>query len=323
MIDILKEARQALEIEARGIQGLIPRLDESFRVAVQLMFDCTGKVVTTGMGKSGHVANKIAATLSSTGTPALYIHPGEASHGDLGMVRGTDVVLALSNSGESEEVLRLLSPLRRMGASIIAMTGNADSELARRADVHLDAAVDQEACPLGLAPTASTTAALALGDALAVVLLRMRDFTPENYALFHPGGSLGKKLMTTVSDVMDSGDKLPLASRDATLHEVIPVLQEKRWGLACIVDDSGRLVGSFSVGDLTRLHLNHKGTGFMDDPVHRHMNPNPKTVSPDLLAAKALHTMETNNIRALFAVDEANRPVGIIGLYEALRAIDY
>lgn len=323
MIDILKEARQALEIEVRGIQGLIPRLDESFRRAAQMMFDCTGKVVTTGIGKSGHVANKIAATLSSTGTPALYVHPGEASHGDLGMVRGTDVVLALSNSGASEEVLRLLSPLRRMGAAVIAMTGNSESELARRADVHLDAAVEQEACPLGLAPTASTTAALALGDALAVVLLRMRDFTPENYALFHPGGSLGKKLMTKVSDVMDSGDKLPLASREATVRQVIPVLQEKRWGLACIVDETGRLVGSFSVGDLTRLHLNHTGTAFMDNPVHRHMNPNPKTAGPDLLAAKALHTMETHNIRALFAVDEANRPIGIIGLYEALRAIDY
>jgi arabinose-5-phosphate isomerase len=320
--DILAEARRALEIEQQAIGGLIRRLGPSFEQAVRLMFACTGKVVVTGMGKSGHVAHKIAATLASTGTMSFFLHPAEAIHGDLGMVGQDDVILALSNSGNTEEVVRLMAPLRRMGVKVIAMTGNPNSELAQRAEVHLDASVTQEACPLGLAPTASTTAAMALGDALAVCLLRLRNFKPEDYAVFHPGGSLGKKLMTTVRDLMDR-DKLPQIAVTRTVADALQEIQEKGYGVTCVVDAKGVLVGAFSMGDLTRLHLKDRTLGFMTQPIGEVMVRSPKTVAPDLLAAQALHVMETSKIRALFVVDPEGHPLGMVGLYEVLKAIDY
>ena len=322
MTDILAEARRALEIEKQAIAGLIERVGPPFEAAVRLMFACKGKIVVTGMGKSGHVGHKIAATLASTGTMAFFLHPAEAIHGDLGMVGPDDVILALSNSGATEEVVRLLGPLRRMGVKVIAMTGNAASELARRAEVHLDASVAEEACPLGLAPTASTTAAMALGDALAVCLLRLRKFSPEDYAVFHPGGSLGKQLMTTVQDLMDR-DKLPVVAQAAPVAAAIQEIQDKGYGVTAVVDAGGTLVGAFSMGDLTRLHLKDPSLGFMRHPVGDYMVRAPKSVSPELLAAQALHVMETHKIRALFVVDPAGRPVGMVGLYEVLKAIDY
>lgn len=323
MSRILEIAAKALEIEIEGLRGLIPRLGESFESAVKMILAGEGKVVVTGMGKSGHVAQKIAATLSSTGTKAFFLHPAEAVHGDLGIVNKEDIVLALSNSGKTEELIRLLGPLRRIGVPVIALTGDSSSELARRAEVALDVSVAEEACPLGLAPTASTTAALAMGDALAVCLLELRGFTPENYALFHPGGNLGKKLTVTVGDLMDSGDKLPLVRESDPVAGVITEIQEKRYGVTAVVDKEGLLTGSFSMGDFTRLHLNRASPDFMEQPISTHMVKEPRTVTVEVLAARALNMMESHTIRALFVVDDNSRPIGIIGLYEVLKAIDY
>jgi arabinose-5-phosphate isomerase len=321
--EILAEARRALEIEQQGLARLTARLDGTFAQAVRMLYDCRGKVVVTGVGKSGHVAHKIAATLASTGTPAFFLHPAEAAHGDLGMVGRDDVVLALSNSGKTEEVLRLLAPLRRMGVPIVAMTGDPLSELARRAELSLDVSVAQEACPLGLAPTASTTAAMAMGDALAVCLLRLRNFRQEDYAVFHPGGNLGKKLVTTVADLMVGGDGLPKVAETATVAETIAEIQRAGFGVTSVVNGEGVMTGAFSMGDFTRLNLRDPGRTFMDRPVAGFMTRNPKTISPEALAAQALNKMETHHIRALFAVDGEQRPVGIIGIYEVLQAIDY
>ncbi|MDH4224395.1 MAG: KpsF/GutQ family sugar-phosphate isomerase [Deltaproteobacteria bacterium] len=323
MSDILKTARQTLEIEIEGLRGLIPRLGEPFEKAARMMFACTGRVAVSGIGKSGHVSRKIAATLASTGTPAFFLHPAEALHGDLGMVTRQDVVLALSNSGQTEELVRLLAPLRRIGVPIISMTGNPASELARRAEIHLDVSVAKEACPLGLAPTASTTAALAMGDTLAVALLNMRNFREEDFALFHPGGSLGKKLVTTVADLMETGNRLPVVRETDPLSEVIPVMLDKNYGITAVVDGNGQLTGVFSLGDLTRMHLKDPSLGFLHKSVTDFMTRTPRTISPDALAAAALNIMETLKIRALIAVDPHNRPAGIIGLYEVLKAIDY
>jgi arabinose-5-phosphate isomerase len=322
-IDILAELKKALEIEVEGIQGLIARLDDSFLRAVELLFACRGKAVITGVGKSGHVARKMAATLSSTGTPSVYLHPVEALHGDLGILTCNDIVVALSNSGTTEEIVRLLGPLRRIGVQLVAMTGNPDSELARRAEVHLNVGVPREACPLNLAPTASTTAALAMGDAIAVTLLSLRHFQPEDYAVFHPGGNLGKKLMTTVADLMASGERLPRVDVDTPVETAVREVQAKNWGLTAVVDDSGRLMGAFSLGDLLRLHIKDPTLGFMKRPVREYMTAGPRAIAPDALAARALNIMETHNIRALFVTDAATRLVGIIGIYEVLKAIDY
>ena len=323
MSDILREARQALQIEIDGLTGLLSRVGESFEQAVRMILEREGKLVVTGVGKSGHIARKLAATFASTGTIAMFLHPAEAVHGDLGIVGKEDTVLVLSNSGETEELIALLGPLRRIGVPLITMTGNPASELAKRADVHLDVSVDKEACPLGLTPTASTTAALAMGDALAVCLLQLRGFTPEDYALFHPGGNLGKKLVTRVADLMDTEDKLPTVLESDTVQHVIAELQGKHYGLTAVLDGNGTLKGVFSMGDLIRLHLSDPSLAFMQEPISGFATTDPKTTIPDALAARALNIMETHNIRALFAVDEAGKPVGIIGLYEVLRAIDY
>ena len=323
MTDILSEVKRALEIELEGIQGLMSRLDDTLVQAVQMLFACRGKVIVTGVGKSGHIANKIAATLSSTGTKAFFLHPAEALHGDLGMTDREDIVLALSNSGRTEELLRLLGPLRRIGVRLIAMTGDAESELARRAEVHLDVSVPREACPLNLAPTASTTAALALGDAIAVTLLSLRNFKPEDYALLHPGGNLGKKLMTTVGDLMDGGALLPVVPQSASVEAAVQEIKAKNYGLTSVIDDGGKLAGAFSLGDLMRLHIEDPALGFMKEAVSAFMNPNPRAVTPEALAARALNIMENHNIRALFVTDADRRPIGVIGIYEVLKAIDY
>ena len=322
-VDVCNEIRRSLEVELRGIQELIPRLGESVERAVALLFQCAGKVVVTGIGKSGHIGRKIAATFSSTGTPAVFLHPVEAVHGDLGILSKNDVVLALSNSGGTEEIIRLLGPLRRLGVPIIAMTGNPNSELAKRAELNLDVSVTQEACPLNLAPTASTTAALAMGDALAVTLLSLRNFRPEDYAVLHPGGSLGKKLITTAGDLMETGGNIPLVDDAMPMSGVIDEMLAKRYGITSVVDSAGILVGAFSVGDLLRLHIKDRSLSFMNRPIRDYMVPNPKYVTADVLAARALYIMETNNIRALFVVDEVEKPIGIVGIYELLKAIDY
>ncbi|MCZ6559011.1 MAG: KpsF/GutQ family sugar-phosphate isomerase [SAR324 cluster bacterium] len=323
MSDILKAARTALQIEIEGLNGLLDRLGAPFEEAVRLIMDRKGKVIVAGVGKSGHVGRKIAGTLASTGTMALFLHPAEAIHGDLGVVTQDDVMLAISNSGQTEELIRLLAPLRRIGVPVIAMTGNPDSELARRAEIHLDVSVEKEACPMGLAPTASTTAALAMGDAIAVCLLELRNFTPEDYAVFHPGGNLGKQLVTTVADLMETGDKLPVVDDTETVQQVIEEMQAKRYGLTAVVNGAGLLQGVFSMGDFTRLHLRDKSLAFMGEPISAFITTEPKTITPDALAARALNTMETHSIRALFVVDKEGKPIGIIGLYEVLKAIDY
>lgn len=323
MTHILSEIRKALDIEAEAIRALSARVDESTVAAVRLMLECEGKVVVTGMGKSGHIGKKIAATLASTGTRAFFLHPAEAIHGDLGMVGRGDVVIAISNSGATEEILRLLAPLRRIAVNLIAMTGNPESELARRAEVHLDVGVALEACPLNLAPTASTTAALAMGDALAVALLSLRNFKPEDYAVFHPGGNLGKKLMTTVGDIMDADDALPRVPDSATVEVAVQEIQAKNYGLTAVTDAKGRLTGAFSLGDLMRLHTGDPSLKFMQEPVSAFINASPRSAQSTMLAARALNIMETHNIRALFVTDEEGRPVGIIGIYEVLKAIDY
>ena len=324
--DILTEIRRALEIEVEGIQGLISRLDEKSENlvrAVEMLFQCSGKVIVTGMGKSGHIGNKIAATLASTGTPAFFLHPAEAIHGDLGIAAKNDIVLAISNSGNTEELLRLLGPFRRIGLKLIAMTGDPESELARRAEAHLDVSVLREACPLDLAPTASTTAALAMGDAIAVTLLSLRNFQPEDYAVFHPGGKLGKKLITTASDLMDHGILLPVVDETVQISAAVKEIQAKAYGVTAVVDGDGKLSGAFSLGDLMRLHIDEPSLTFMEKPVSGYMNTQPRSVPPDALAARALNIMENHNIRALFVTDEEGRPVGIIGIYEVIKAIDY
>ena len=317
-----RNAARALTIEIEGLRGLHERLDASFGAALQKMHTCAGKVVVSGMGKSGHVGRKIAATLASTGTPSFFLHPAEALHGDLGMVTASDVALLLSNSGETSEVIQLLAPLRRMGVGLISMTGVARSTLAGRADVHLHVGVAAEACPLGLAPTASTTAAMVMGDLLAVCLLEMKQFSAEDYALFHPGGQLGKKLMTTVGDIMIGGARLPAVPENTPLREALRVLQSGGFGLVCVTDAEGRLCGAFSMGDVTRLTLSQEGLP-LGRPIAALMNRHPKAVPQDFLAARALHQMETARIRALFVIDEDHRPVGILGIYETLAAVNY
>jgi len=316
---ILALARQVLEIEAGAVAALADRLGEPFLAAVDLVFGCAGRVVVTGMGKSGHVGGKIASTLASTGTPAFFMHPGEASHGDLGMIASGDVVLAISHSGESEEILRILPLIKRRGAKVIAITGRAQSTLAKESDVHLDGAVDKEACPMNLAPTASTTAALALGDALVVALLEKRGFGSDDYALHHPGGTLGRKLLLHVSDVMHSGDRLPRVAAGATLKEAILEMSRKGLGMTAIVEPDGRVAGLFTDGDLRRAlekHEDIRGLG-----VAEVMTRNPRSIGPARLAAEAAQVMQAHHVSGrLLVVDEAGRLVGALHVDDLLRA---
>jgi arabinose-5-phosphate isomerase len=314
----LQLARDTLDIEAQALIGLQSRLDERFAQAVQRMLQVQGRVVVTGMGKSGHIGRKIAATLSSTGTPAMFVHPGEASHGDLGMIKSIDVVLAISNSGESDELVAILPMLKRQGVPLIAMTGGLQSTLAQHADVVLDSSVDKEACPLNLAPTASTTAQLALGDALAVALLDARGFKAEDFARSHPGGSLGRRLLTHVSDVMRSGHQVPQVSPEASLTELMREMSHKGLGASAIVDTESRVVGIFTDGDLRRLI--EKGTDLRDLRARDVMHTEPRMVQPSELAVVAAELMEAHRITSVLVVDEAGCLCGALNSNDLMRA---
>lgn len=315
--ELISIGQRVLNVEVEALANLQTRLNDSFVEACRLMYQCTGRVVVTGMGKSGHIAGKIAATLASTGTPAFFVHPGEASHGDLGMIVDRDVVLALSNSGETGEVLTILPVIKRMAVPLIAMTGRPDSTLARAADVHLDVGVEREACPLDLAPTSSTTVSLAMGDALAIALLESRKFTEEDFALSHPGGTLGRRLLLRVSDIMHTGHRIPKVPLGSSLREALMEMTAKGLGVTTVVDDE-KLAGIFTDGDLRRA---------LDGKVDVHaksidevMTRGGTTASPEMLASEALHLMETQKINALPVLDEQERVVGVFNMHDLLRA---
>ena len=317
--DFAASGRRVIEIETQGLTAIAARIDGSFTAACLLMLACRGRVVCTGMGKSGHIARKIAATLASTGTPSFYVHPGEAGHGDLGMITDADVVLALSNSGESDELLMLLPVLKRQGNPLIAMTGRPGSTLAREADVHLDVSIPAEACPLDLAPTTSTTAALAMGDALAVALLEARGFTAEDFARSHPAGTLGRRLLLHISDVMHSGDDVPKVRETATLSETLVEMSRKRLGMSAVVDADGRLLGLYTDGDLRRT-LDDAAIDLRATPISAVMTRTPKTIDSDALAVEAAQLMETHKINALLVIDGERRVVGALNIHDLLRA---
>lgn len=315
-----QQAVDVLNIEAEAIRSLIPRINEEFDKAMEMILACQGKVIITGMGKSGIIGRKMAASFASTGTSSFFLHPAEAFHGDLGMVTCNDIVVAISNSGESTEVVNILPIIQRIGAPIIAMCGRKQSTLAAHAEVFIDISVEREACPLGLAPTASTTATLAMGDALAIALLSKRNFTPQDFALFHPGGALGKRLLLTVEHAMHSGEDNPVISEDKTVKEAIFTMTEKGLGATSIVDQNGVLVGIVTDGDIRRSI--EKGHQFLDEAVGKIMTPDPKTITKEKLAAAALHIMEKHQprpITVLPVVDEKRQPVGILHLTDLLR----
>jgi arabinose-5-phosphate isomerase len=314
----IRLAGETLDIEAAAILGLKRHLGPSFAQAVGMMLAVSGRVVVMGMGKSGHIGRKIAATLASTGTPALFVHPAEASHGDLGMIKPVDLVLAISNSGESEELTSILPMLRRLGAPLIAMTGNADSALARHADVFLDCGVEKEACPLNLAPTASTTAQLAMGDALAVALLDARGFKAEDFARSHPGGALGRKLLTHVSDVMRAGDDVPQVGSQASFSELMREMSSKGLGATAITDEAGHVLGIFTDGDLRRLV--EKGLDLRTLTAKDAMHPNPSTVRRDALAVEAAELMERLRITSVLVLDAQGLLCGAINSNDLMRA---
>ncbi|OGS90524.1 MAG: arabinose-5-phosphate isomerase [Gallionellales bacterium GWA2_60_18] len=314
----LELGREVLNIEAAAVQALASLLDGCFLDALNLILRCEGRVIVSGMGKSGHVARKIAATMSSTGTPAYFVHPGEASHGDLGMITSEDVFIALSYSGESQELLTIVPVIKRQGAKLISMTGNPASSLAQAADVHLDAHVDKEACPMGLAPTASTTAALALGDALAVALLDAKGFGEEDFARSHPGGSLGRRLLTHVRDIMRDGERVPMVGEDAMLGEAILQITKKGLGMTAIVDAGQRVLGIYTDGDLRRT-LERK-LDINTTPVREVMSADPRCIGPDALAAEAVQVMEQYNISQMLVVDERHKLVGALNMHDLLHA---
>ena len=318
MSPLLLRARETLKIEIAALEGLIERLGPEFEEAVNLLYSCQGKVVLAGMGKSGLIAQKIAATLTSTGTPSLFLHAGESSHGDLGIITNRDLVIAISYSGETDEVLQMIGHIQVIGVSLIAMTGKPDSTLAQAATVHLSIAVEKEACPLGLTPTASSTATLALGDALAMCLLEMRQFREDDFALFHPGGSLGRKLTVKIEDVMVSGKTLPVVPEVMLMREALNVLSRKNLGIVVAVNNDEKISGVFTTGDLMRLL--EDGQSFLDKPLIDFVNRAPKTIAPEDLAAKALHVMETHSISCLVVLDPENHPIGIVQIYYILRA---
>ncbi len=311
--------RRVLAIEQQAMQSLQARLDTSFAQACRMLLACQGRVVCTGMGKSGHIANKIAATLASTGTPAFFVHPGEASHGDLGMILDNDVVLALSNSGESDEINMIMPVLKRQGNIIISMTGKATSRLAQFSDVHLDVSVPEEACPLGLAPTSSTTVSLALGDALAVALLEARGFSSEDFARSHPAGSLGRRLLVRIEDLMHQGENLPMVLANASVTDALLEMSEKRLGMTAIVDEQQQLLGVFTDGDLRRA-VNHGPVNLNETRVSELMAKSPKTVQAGQLAVEAAHLLERYQINGLLVVDAQQRLVGALNIHDLLRA---
>ena len=318
MSPLLLRASETLKIEIAALEELIERLGPEFEEAVNLLYSCQGKVVLAGMGKSGLIAQKIAATLTSTGTPSLFLHAGESSHGDLGIITNRDLVIAISYSGETDEVLQMIGHIQAIGVSLIAMTGKPDSTLAQAATVHLSIAVEKEACPLGLTPTASSTATLALGDALAMCLLEMRQFREDDFALFHPGGSLGRKLTVKIEDVMVSGETLPVVTEVMLMRDALNVLSRKNLGIVVAVNNDDKISGVFTTGDLMRLLEDEQS--FLDKPLLDFVNRAPKTIAPEELAAKALHVMETHSISCLVVLDPENRPIGIVQIYYILRA---
>ncbi|MES9829237.1 MAG: KpsF/GutQ family sugar-phosphate isomerase [Candidatus Thiodiazotropha sp.] len=318
MVRMIDLGRAVIETEADAVQSLIPRLGDEFALACSYLLHCQGRIVVIGMGKSGHIGNKIAATLASTGSPAFFVHPGEASHGDLGMITPQDVVLALSNSGETGELLVILPLLKRLGAPLIAMTGKPDSTLARESEVHIDVSVQKEACPLGLAPTSSTTAALVMGDAMAVALLQARGFTAKDFALSHPGGTLGRRLLLRVSDIMHADRSLPSVGLDATLHEALEVMSAKGLGMTAIVDPGGGVAGVYTDGDLRRT-LN-KPIDIHNVKVSEVMTRDCLTVFPEMLAAEALQMMDEKKINGLLVIDEKQQLIGAFNMHDLLRA---
>lgn len=316
--ELIRQGLRVLDIERAAINDITPSINQDFAKACQLMLRCKGRVVVTGMGKSGHIGSKIAATLASTGTPAFFVHPGEASHGDLGMITSQDVVLAMSNSGETQEVVSIIPVIKRLGVTLISLTGKPDSTLARSADVHINVAVQNEACPLGLAPTASTTAALVMGDALAVALLNARGFTADDFALSHPGGSLGRRLLLRVSDLMHAGERLPKVHQQASIKDALLEISRKGLGMTSIVDDQDTLLGVFTDGDLRRI-LDQQ-FDLHETPIASVMTARCITVHEETLAAEALKLMEDKKINGLLVVNGQHCPVGAFNMHDLLQA---
>lgn len=318
--DPIKIAKRTLRIESESINAMISRIGEEFKNAVDLIYRCKGKVIVTGIGKSGLIGQKIASTLTSTGTPAFFLHPAEGVHGDIGILSKNDILIAISNSGETEEILKLLPVIKRLGIKLIVMTGGKRSNLAKAADVVLDTSVKEEACPLNLAPTASTTATLALGDALAVALLELREFKEEDFALIHPGGALGKKLLLRVSDLMHTGKEIPLVKTDTKMKDVLLEMTSKRFGITGVLNEAGELVGVITDGDLRRAL--EKFPDMLNRTSSEIMTTQPKKIEKTALAAKALKIMEEYSITCLFVYEnnKENIPVGIIHLHDLLRA---
>ncbi|MFI7865294.1 MULTISPECIES: KpsF/GutQ family sugar-phosphate isomerase [unclassified Pseudomonas] len=316
--DLIDSALRTIRLEIEAVQELLPRIDADFVKACELILDCKGRVVVVGMGKSGHIGNKIAATLASTGTTAFFVHPAEASHGDMGMITRDDIVLALSNSGSTAEIVTLLPLIKRLGIRLISMTGNPNSPLAQAAEVNLDASVSQEACPLNLAPTSSTTASLVLGDALAIALLEARGFTAEDFAFSHPGGALGRRLLLKVENVMHKGDALPCVHRGTSLRDALLEMTQKGLGMTVVLESDGRLAGIFTDGDLRRTL--DKGIDVRQALIDDVMTPHGKTARAEMLAAEALKIMEDHKINALVVVDDQDNPVGALNMHDLLRA---
>lgn len=315
---LIDSAKRTISLEQEAITSLLGRIDNSFVQACELILNCKGRVVVVGMGKSGHIGHKIAATLASTGTPAFFVHPAEASHGDMGMITADDIVLALSNSGTTNEIVTLLPLIKRLGLTLISMTGNPDSTLARAANVNLDTQVEQEACPLNLAPTSSTTVTLVLGDALAIALLEARGFTPEDFAFSHPGGALGRRLLLKVEHVMHSGDELPAVARDASLREALLEMTQKGLGMTLILAPDRTLAGIFTDGDLRRAL--DKGIDVRDASIDALMTHGGKTARPEMLAAQALKIMEDYKISSLPVINGHNQAIGALNMHDLLRA---
>lgn len=316
--DLIQSAQRTIRFEIDAINGLLAHIDSDFVRACEMILASTGRVVVVGMGKSGHIGNKIAATLASTGTTSFFVHPAEASHGDMGMITRDDVILALSNSGTTSEIVTLLPLIKRLGIKMISMTGNPESTLAKAADVNLNVGVEHEACPLNLAPTSSTTAALAMGDALAVALLEARGFTAEDFAFSHPGGALGRRLLLKVENVMHSGDTLPVVQRGTPLRDALLEMTRKGLGMTAIVETDGKLAGIFTDGDLRRTL--DRPLDIRQSAIDEVMTVHGKTVRPEMLAAEALKIMEDSKISALIVVDPEDRPVGAFNLQDLLRA---
>ncbi len=316
--DLIQSAQRTIRLEIEAIESLLGHIDGDFVRACELILASKGRVVVVGMGKSGHIGNKIAATLASTGTPAFFVHPAEASHGDMGMITRDDIILALSNSGTTSEIVTLLPLIKRLGIRMISLTGNPESTLAKAADVNLNARVEQEACPLNLAPTSSTTAALVMGDALAVALLEARGFTAEDFAFSHPGGALGRRLLLKVEHVMHSGDTLPSVPRGTSLRDALLEMTRKGLGMTAIVEPDGRLAGIFTDGDLRRTL--DRALDIRQASIDQVMTVHGKTVRAEMLAAEALKIMEDHKINALIVVDQEDRPVGAFNLGDLLRA---